>query len=157
MLSRMAEHDVTALIEELRESRDALLGVIERLSETRVHRATERDGWTVKHELAAVAAHDTVLVHVVEELARRPALSVIDVSRLRGEAMLTAKELRLTPLRERLESGLQRLTDILGRHDHTLARSVSIAGQPAAAVAALLREQAERTRTCAGRLEAVIA
>ena len=157
MLSRMVEHDVTALIEELRSSRDALLGLLDRLSETRIYRPTERDGWTVKHELAAVAAHDAVLLHVIEELARRPALSEIDVSRLRGETMLAAKELRLAPLRERLAAGLQRLTEALRRHDQTLERPVSIAGQPAAAVAALLREHAERTRSCSGRVEAVIA
>ena len=93
----------------------------------------------------------------IEELARRPTLSEIDVSRLRGETMLAAKELRLAPPRERLAAGLQRLTEALRRHDQTLARPVSIAGQPAAAVAALLREHAERTRSCSGRVEAVIA
>jgi hypothetical protein len=152
----MAVYDVGALVEELRWTRQALLGALDSLSETRIYRATERAGWTIKHELATVAADDSVLVHALEELSRRPALESVDVRRLRGETMLAAKDLRLSALRDRIESGVHHLVEAVERHEHALARPVSFAGRPVAAAAALIAEHAERTRDCQRRVEAAL-
>lgn len=118
--------DSAALVRELREARETLLALARELPESRAYRATERAGWTLKHELSALAAADLELVHVLEELRRRSGTVTLELRRRRAEAMHAVQNIRLTPLIERLEQGGAAVTEALAEHGHHLARAVHI-------------------------------
>lgn len=118
--------DHVSLAQELREARDALLELLRTLPESRAYRATERAGWTLKHELAALGAADAELVHVLDELKRRSGTVTLELRRRRAESMHALQSLRLTPLIERLEHDGGRAIEALAEHGHHLARSVHV-------------------------------
>jgi uncharacterized damage-inducible protein DinB len=92
-------------LDELREAREALAALVASLPETRIYRPTARPGWTVKHELAHLAALDTEILHRLRAAAEGlAAVEGTSLRRLRGEAMHRAQELRLAPLRAHLEA-----------------------------------------------------
>ncbi len=118
--------DHASLAQELREARDALLELLRTLPESRAYRATERAGWTLKHELAALGAADVELVHVLDELKRRSGTVTLELRRRRAESMHALQSLRLTPLIERLEHDGGRAAEALAEHGHHLARAVHL-------------------------------
>lgn len=118
--------DYASLARELREARDTLIALARELPESRAYRATERVGWTLKHELAALAAADLELVHVLDELRRRSGTVTLELRRRRAEAMHAVQNIRLTPLIERLEQGGAAASEALAEHGHHLARVVHI-------------------------------
>jgi hypothetical protein len=118
------------LAEQLRSLRTALLDLIEELPETRLYRATDRLGWTIKHELSSLAAADEELEHVLERLREGPAHAELQLRRFRGERMWVAQELRLTPLREHLAATGERALAAVEAHAQELAdEPLSIAGR----------------------------
>jgi hypothetical protein len=123
---RTPDLDHAALARELREARDALLELVRALPESRAYRATERAGWTLKHELAALAAADVELTHVLEELRRRSGTVTLELRRRRAETMHGLQSMRLTPLIDRLEHDGARAIETLAEHGHHLARAVHI-------------------------------
>lgn len=131
--------DHASLARELREARDALVELLRTLPESRAYRATERAGWTLKHELSALGAADLELVHVLDELKRRSGTVTLELRRRRAETMHALQSLRLTPLIERLEQDGARAAEALAEHGHHLARAVHIErpatdGEPSEAV-----------------------
>ncbi|MPZ99610.1 MAG: hypothetical protein GEU80_09805 [Dehalococcoidia bacterium] len=99
------------------EARRELAALLADLPETRLYRATEREGWTLKHHLSALAASDAELVHLIDHLRAALALGTrpapLHLRRFRGQAMLAAQELRLAPLREHLDASAQRTAEAL--------------------------------------------
>ena len=92
------------LAREWREARAAVLELAATIPETRVYRGMERAGWTLKHELAHLAALDAEVRHLLAASSDdlQGALDPVRLRRLRGEAMHHAQGLRLAPLREHL-------------------------------------------------------
>ncbi len=126
---------------QLLKARRELLEAVAELSETRVFRPTEREGWTVKHELAYLAAADRVLLSVIDELRQVPgdeplvlATHPAALRRLHGEHMHVTHELRLTPLREDLQALGDDTARALEQHAAQLDRPVALGGAPAPAL-----------------------
>ena len=74
-----------------RANRSALIELLESLPETRLSTATPRHGWTLRHELAWLAAADLELMTRIQ-LASGQATEEPQWRRLRGEAMHLAQE-----------------------------------------------------------------
>lgn len=147
---QLEQLDHASLATELREARAALLELLRTLPESRAYRATERAGWTLKHELAALGAADAELVHVLEELRRRSGTLTLELRRRRAESMHSLQNLRLTPLIERLEAGGAAAAEAVAAQGHHLARAVHLEraaeGAPpssASAVAHAYRQRVE--------------
>ncbi len=145
---------VGGLAAQLRELRAALLGAIESLPETRLYRKTDREGWTLKHELSWLAAADEELEHVLERLREAEGALTLQLRRFRGERMWEAQELRLAPLREHLAATGHRAAAAVEEHaHHVVDRPLGIAGRELATAAdylsahlAVAREGLERVR-----------
>lgn len=141
-----------ALAREWREVRGVLLGLAEQLPETRLGRATERAGWTVRHELAHFAVLDRDIAHVFERAASGAtealdeAREAIDLRRMRGQAMLAAQELRLTPLRQYLADAGERAAAAIEAQAALLGHPVRLAGREATTVAGHLDHALARAR-----------
>jgi hypothetical protein len=119
----------------LRNTRGDLLQTVAGLSETRIVRATDRDGWTVKHELAYLAAADHVLLALIEELRVTPGSTPITIAasepalrRIRGQYMHITQELRLAPLREALAALGEETAGAVEAHADLLDRPVVLGG-----------------------------
>ena len=135
----------------LRGLRDALVARLEELPETRLSKLTRRHGWTLRHELAWLAAADAELSARLE-LAAGGATGAAGGSieeprwrRLRGEAMHAAQELRLHALRDHLAESGRAATASVERRGPLLATAAAraaIAAHDAAArrAAAILDE-----------------
>jgi hypothetical protein len=158
------DFDYQALEAELRQARDALLELARRLPESRAYRATSRPGWTLKHELSALAAADAELLHVLEELRRRGVPLELDLRRRRAEAMHAVQNLRLNPLLDRLEHGGLRVAEALLAQGHLLSHSVNLRGSNGASEDAsearpgsdLLRAYRDRAEEALRTLRAII-
>lgn len=141
-----------ALAREWREVRGVLLGLAEQLPETRLGRATERAGWTVRHELAHFAVLDHDITHVFERAASGAAEAfdeareVITMRRMRGQAMFAAQELRLTPLRQHLADAGERAAVAIEAQAALLGHPVRLAGREATTVAGHLDHALARAR-----------
>jgi hypothetical protein len=143
--------DHRSLAEELAELRAAFIEALRTLPESRAYRATERAGWTLKHELSALGAADVELLHVLDELRRRSGTLTLELRRRRAETMHSLQPMRLTPLIERLEHDGQRVIEALTEHGHELARAVHIerpapdaAPEPASGLAHAYHERIRR-------------
>lgn len=143
--------DHGTLAQELAEARAAIIQALRTLPESRAYRASERVGWTLKHELSALGAADVELVHVLDELRRRSGTLTLELRRRRAEAMHGLQNMRLTPLIERLEQDGARAIEALATHGHELARAVHIerpvdgaSPAPASALAHAYRERVHR-------------
>ena len=140
------EPDPQRISEELHTARGALLELAREVSELRIYRATARPGWTLRHELAALAAADAELLHVVEELRRRPSPLALDLRRRYGETMHSMQELQLGALLDRLEEGGARVAATVREHPGLLARPLRVAGREVASLADYLHAHVERAR-----------
>lgn len=153
--------DAHALADQLRTAREALLNLARDLSEGQVYHRTARAGWTLKHELASLVTHDAELVHVIEELRRRPGGAgealTLDLRRRRGETMLRLQQLRLRPLLERIEQEGARVVEALREHGALLSRPLHLAQQEAVSAAELAHAQGERAMQAVEALRAVVA
>lgn len=140
------------LAREFREARQALLETAERLPETRAYRATERAGWTLKHDLSLMVGMDAEILHLLERAQQRAAgaaveaASAVDLRRIRGRAMHAAHEMRLAPLREHLAALGERAAAALEAAGDRLGEPVAVAGREAETLAALARAQVERAQ-----------
>ncbi len=141
-------HDPHRLADELRAGRDALLHLARDVSESRIYRVTARPGWTLKHELAALAASDAELLHVLDELRRRPTLPAgrLHLRRRFAESMHAMKELRLAELLDRLEADGARVVAAVRQHSQLLGRRLEVAGRDLTSMADLVHAHAERAR-----------
>ncbi|MSP21566.1 MAG: hypothetical protein EXR66_00825 [Dehalococcoidia bacterium] len=146
-----ADLDHRTLAQELAEERAAFIEALRTLPESRAYRASERVGWTLKHELSALGAADTELLHVLDELRRRSGTLTLELRRRRAETMHSLQSLRLTPLIERLTQDGARALEALAEHGHELARMVHIerpaanaAPAPATSLAHAYRERIHR-------------
>ena len=152
--------DAHALADQLRTAREALLNLARDLPETQTYHRTERAGWTLKHELASLVTHDAELVHVIEELRRRPGGAeealTLDLRRRRGETMLRFQQLRLSTLLERIEQEGARVVAALRAHGALLSRPLHLAQQEAASAADLARAQRERAMRTIEALRTVV-
>jgi hypothetical protein len=128
-----------ALAAGLRTVRRELLVTIEGLPESRIYRATEREGWTLKHELAYLAAADRVLLALIERLRELPpsldvplvlAHSPTALRRLHGEEMHATVELRLGPLRDELAALGERVPHAIEEHAPRLVHPVVFGDAP---------------------------
>ncbi len=149
-----------ALAREWREVRSTLLGLAEQLPETRLGKATERAGWTVRHELAHFAVLDRDIAHVFERAAAEArsaaqdaaghvvdeAREAVTLRRMRGQAMFAAQELRLTPLRAYLAEAGERAAAAIEAHGAFLSHPVKLTGREAATVAEHLDHALARAR-----------
>ncbi|TAJ21937.1 MAG: hypothetical protein EPO65_00260 [Dehalococcoidia bacterium] len=146
------QNRAAALAREWREVRGTLLGLAEQLPETRLGKATERAGWTVRHELAHFAVLDRDIAHVFERAAAEAghvvdeAREAVTLRRMRGQAMFAAQELRLTPLRAYLADAGERAAAAIEAHGALLAHPVKLAGREAATVAEHLDHALARAR-----------
>lgn len=141
-----------ALAREWREVRGVLLGLAEQLPETRLGRATERAGWTIRHELAHLAVLDHDITHVFERAGSEvgeafdEARDAIVQRRRRGQAMFAAQELRLTPLRQYLADAGERAAAAIEAQAGLLGRPVRLAGRETTTVAGHLDHALARAR-----------
>lgn len=139
-----------------------LLGLAEQLPETRLGKATERAGWTVRHELAHLAVLDRDITHVFERAAATAteafdeARDAIVLRRMRGQAMFAAQELRLTPLRAHLAEAGERAATAIEAQAGLLGRPVRLAGREAATVAEHLDHALARARESVAALREAI-
>ena len=139
-----------------------LLGLAEQLPETRLGKATERAGWTVRHELAHLAVLDHDITHVFERAAATAteafdeARDAIVLRRMRGQAMFAAQELRLTPLRAHLAEAGERAATAIEAQAGLLGRPVRLAGREAATVAEHLDHVLARARESVAALREAI-
>ena len=102
-----------------RAARHNLIELLKALPETRFSTATPRHGWTLRHELAWLAAADLELTTRIQ-LATTPPADEPHWRRLRGEAMHWAQEMRLHALRDHLaETGDQAATTLEAHPDAT--------------------------------------
>jgi hypothetical protein len=127
----MADHgglDPAEAARRLRALRAELVSLLDDLPETRLGAALERPGWTLRHDLAALAAFDVELPHVLDRL-RAGAAAPLHLRRFRGEAMFAAQQLRLRPLRERLASGVEAAAAALEEAGDLLERPLEVAGR----------------------------
>jgi hypothetical protein len=120
--------DAAEAARRLRTLRAELVALLEDLPETRLGAALERPGWTLRHDLAALAAFDVELPHVLDRL-RAGAPSPLHLRRFRGEAMFEAQQLRLRPLRERLATGVEAAAAALEDAGDLLERPLDVAGR----------------------------
>ncbi len=127
------------LAEEWRALRTSILELAHTIPETRVSRVTERAGWTMKHELAHLAALDAEVIHLVRTAGQQAAdrLDPVALRRLRGQAMHQALEMRLTPLREHLAEAGERAARALEEAAVAVADAVELDR---------IRERLERAR-----------
>ena len=148
-------HDPHRLAAELRAGRAALLHLARNVSESRIYRGTARPGWTLKHELAALAASDAELLHVLDELRRRPTLPVggLDLRRRFAESMHAMKELRLAELLDRLQADGARVAAAVRQHEPLLGRPLGVAGRDLKSMADLVHAHAERARAAVETFE----
>ena len=148
-------HDAHRLADELRAGRDALLNLARDVSETRIYRATARPGWTLKHELAALAASDAELLYVLDQLRRRPTLPAggLDLRRQWAESMHAMKELPLAKLLDRLEADGARVVAAVRQHAPLLGCPLEVAGRDHHSMADLVHAHAERAREAAETFE----
>jgi uncharacterized damage-inducible protein DinB len=149
------ETRAAALAREWREVRGLVLGLAEQLPETRLGRATERAGWTIRHELAHLAVLDRDITHVFDRAAAagesaveaiEDAREAIALRRMRGQAMFAAQELRLTPLRQYLAEAGERAASTIESQAALLGQPVRIAGREAATVSEHLDHALARAR-----------
>ena len=145
--------DIEALTADLTAARVALVAVLREMPESQAYRATPRPGWTLKHELALVAAHDAELTHVLVEVRRRPSPLVLDLRRRRSEALRFLVELRLRALVDRLEEEGARLAVALAEHAHVAALPVQVLGLEARSALDLAHAQHQRLRALIEALE----
>ncbi|RJQ13240.1 MAG: hypothetical protein C4558_00185 [Dehalococcoidia bacterium] len=141
-----------ALAREWREVRGVLLGLAEQLPETGLGRATERAGWTIRHELAHLAVLDRDVVHIFERAASG-AGEVLDetreaiaLRRMRGQAMFAAQELRLNALRQYLADAGERAAAAIEAQAGLLNHPVRLAGRETTTVAGHLEHALTRAR-----------
>lgn len=141
-----------ALAREWREVRATLVSLAEQLPETRLGRATERAGWTVRHELAHFAVLDRDITHVFERAASAAGDAVDDgreavaLRRMRGQVMHAAQELRLTPLRRHLLEAGEHAAATIEAQAGLLGQPVRLAGREAGTVAGHLEHAIARAR-----------
>ena len=110
-----------------RATRHALIELLEALPETRLSTATPRHGWTLRHELAWLAAADLELTTRIQ-LATGHATDEPHWRRLRGEAMHLAQEMRLHALRLHLaQTGDQAAATLESHPDATTTATVRTA------------------------------
>ncbi len=146
------ETRAAALAREWREARNAILGLAEQMPETRLGKATERVGWTVRHELAHLAALDHDVTHVFERATSEvgeafdEARDAIVQRRRRGQAMFAAQELRLSALRQYLADAGERAASAIEGQAGLLGRPVRLAGREATTVAGHLDHALARAR-----------
>ena len=153
--------DAHALADQLRTTREALLNLARDLPEGQMYHRTARAGWTLKHELTSLVTHDAELVHVIEQLRRRPADTAeqpltLDLRRRRGETMLRFQQLRLRPLLERVEQEGARVVAAVREHGALLSRPLRLAQEGAASAADLAHAQGERAMQSIEALRTVI-
>jgi len=143
----------------LRALRGALLEALAELPETRLGRPLERPGWTLRHEIAALAALDVELPHVLDALraARDGVREPMQLRRLRGEAMLAAQQLRLGPLRERLAAGVDPAVEALERAHELLEQPLAIAGRPVTSGREYVRAAIRQAEDALGEVRRAIA
>jgi uncharacterized damage-inducible protein DinB len=156
------ETRAAALAREWREVRGVLLGLAEQLPETRLGKATERAGWTVRHELAHLAVLDRDITHVFERAAATAteafdeARDAIVLRRMRGQTMFAAQELRLTPLRAHLAEAGERAAHAIEAQAGLLGHPVRLAGREASTVAEHLDHALARARESVAALREAI-
>ncbi len=140
--------DIGDLAAQLHALRAALLETIEELPETRLYRATDRLGWTLKHELSSLAAADEELKHVLDRLRAGEATAELQLRRFRGERMWAAQELRLAPLRQHLAAtGEQAVAAVRAHAEAFVDAPLRIAGRELATAGEYLRSHLEAART----------
>ncbi|MBM4410990.1 MAG: hypothetical protein FJ037_06675 [Chloroflexi bacterium] len=141
-----------ALAREWRELRGTLLGLTEQLPETGLGRATERAGWTIRHELAYLAVLDRDVAHVFERAASGAAEAIdeareaIALRRMRGQAMFAAQELRLAAMRQYLANAGERAAATIEGQAGLLNHPVRVVGREATTVVGHLEHALARAR-----------
>lgn len=99
--------------------RAELIELLTELPETRLSKPTPRHGWTLRHELAWLAAADEELLQRLEHRLSG-ATDEPHWRRVRGQAMHTAQEMRLAALRDHLEASGARVSASLEAHEDRL-------------------------------------
>lgn len=105
-----------------RVARQALIELLEALPETRLSTSTPRHGWTLRHELAWLAAADLELSTRIQ-LAAGHATEEPHWRRLRGEAMHLAQEMRLHALRDHLSQTGEQAAATLEAHQDAVTNT----------------------------------
>lgn len=150
----MPHFDARKLLDEAGAARSALLEHARSVSESRVFGRTDRPGWTLKHELASVAAADGELLHVFGELMRGRALDQgLDLRRRFAQAMHTMQELRLSRIVERLEESGATLARQIDEHAELLERPLKLAGHEARSLGDLAHAHVDRVRAAVRSFE----
>ena len=151
-----------ALAHEWREVRSTLLGLAEQLPETGLGRATERAGWTIRHELAYLAVLDRDVAHVFERAATGAAeildetREAIALRRMRGQAMFAAQELRLAALRQYLADAGERAAAAIEAQAGLFNHPVRLVGREATTVVEHLEHALARARAGVATLREAI-
>lgn len=141
------EHEGGQLAHQWREARTAVLQLVAKLPETRAYRATDRPGWTLKHELAHLLSLDEELRHFVQSARTGSSTHhTVGLRRVRGQAMHAAQEMRLGRLREQLAVAGEATAVAIEEAGEALGASVQIAEAEGASVADLVRSRLDRAR-----------
>lgn len=135
------------LAREWREARETLLEMASELPETRIGRATDRAGWTLKHELAHLASLDEEIRHFIASArGGGPGHHAPGLRRVRGQAMLAAQEMRLARLREHLAVAGEATAVAIEEAGEALGASAEFAEAEAAAISNLIHDRLSRAR-----------
>ncbi len=131
----------------LGEGRRRLIELLEGLPETRLSSDRPRIGWTLRHDLAWLAAADAELARLLE-IPRGTEQPASYWRRVRGEAMHVAQELRLHLLRDHLTESGERAAAGLSAEPSSVDR---------ASVRAALERHREATVTATAVVEEILA
>ncbi len=147
--------------------RAALLALLGAITETRLHRPAETEGWTLRHLIGAVAAADRALAHVLDAVAADPpelaeppepteltAAPRFALRRLRGEVMYRAHMRNREGLAELLAETGAEAERALSAHGWLLDLPIEVEGSGVTSARDLLAERGERERAALQALRA---
>lgn len=137
--------------------RSELLALLGAITETRLYRPTETEGWTLRHVLGAVAAADRVLAHVLEVLAAEPTTPKhFTLRRVRGEVMYNAHMRHREGLGKLIEETYAEAEKAISVHGWLLDLPIEVVGSDAMSAHDLLAERAQLERAAVRELRAVL-
>ena len=123
ILSEIIPNDIQTYLNDFIDIRINLIQLLERLPETRLSARTNRDGWTLRHQLSWIFALDSEL-NVRLSIASGNMSNQQNWRRVRGEAMHKIQPLRLSEITTNLESAGKSVFDSINDNEQYLIEPV---------------------------------